>query len=151
MWPASFIYDQARAATDAQPLVSLGRLDGYDPRLAQAIRLMEAHVDQPLTIAAIAKRAGVTARTLESIFRKSIGETPGAYYLQAAAERGAPAGGRHAGGHGRHRRADGILVRRGIFAGVFEGFRRSAGQAAREDKRILPTAAISATTAVGAG
>ena len=56
-----FIYDQARAATDAQPLVSLGRLDGYDPRLAQAIRLMEAHVDQPLTIAAIAKRAGVTA------------------------------------------------------------------------------------------
>jgi transcriptional regulator GlxA family with amidase domain len=77
-----FIYDQARAATDAQPLVSLGRLDGYDPRLAQAIRLMEAHVDQPLTIAAIAKRAGVTARTLESIFRASIGETPGAYYLR---------------------------------------------------------------------
>ncbi len=77
-----FIYDQSRAATDAQPLVSLGRLDGYDPRLAQAIRLMEAHVDQPLTIAAIAKRAGVTARTLESIFRTSIGETPGAYYLR---------------------------------------------------------------------
>lgn len=77
-----FIYDQARAATDAQPLVSLGRLDGYDPRLAQAIRLMEAHVDQPLTIDAVARRAGVTARTLESIFRKSIGETPGAYYLR---------------------------------------------------------------------
>ncbi len=77
-----FIYDQARSATDAQPLVSLGRLDGYDPRLAQAIRLMEAHVDQPLTIDAVAKRAGVTARTLESIFRRSIGETPGAYYLR---------------------------------------------------------------------
>ena len=56
-----FIYDQSRAATDAQPLVSLGRLDGYDPRLARAIRLMEAHVDQPLTIAAIARRVGVTA------------------------------------------------------------------------------------------
>jgi len=77
-----FIYDQARAATDAQPLVSLGRLEGYDPRLATAIRLMEAHVDTPLTTAAIALRAGVTARTLESIFRKSIGETPGAYYLR---------------------------------------------------------------------
>jgi transcriptional regulator GlxA family with amidase domain len=85
-----FIYDQTRAATDAQPLVSLGRLDGYDPRLAQAIRLMEAHVDEPLTIDAVAKRAGVTARTLESIFRNSIGETPGAYYLRlrlAAARR----------------------------------------------------------------
>lgn len=77
-----FIYDQARAATDAQPLVSLGRLDGYDPRLAQAIRLMESHIDQPLTTAAIARRAGVTARTLEGIFSRSIGETPGAYYLR---------------------------------------------------------------------
>lgn len=77
-----FIYDQARAATDAQPLVSLGRLEGYDPRLAQAIRFMEAHVDRPLTISAIARRAGVTARALEIIFRKSIGETPGAYYLR---------------------------------------------------------------------
>jgi transcriptional regulator GlxA family with amidase domain len=77
-----FIYDQARAATDAQPLVSLGRLDGYDPRLAQTIRLMEAHIDEPLTIAAIARCADVTARTLESIFKSSIGETPGAYYLR---------------------------------------------------------------------
>ncbi|MDW6024935.1 GlxA family transcriptional regulator [Mesorhizobium sp. BAC0120] len=77
-----FIYDQARAATDAQPLVSLGRLEGYDPRLAQAIRLMEAHVDQPLTISAIARRTGVTARALEIIFKRSIGETPGAYYLR---------------------------------------------------------------------
>jgi transcriptional regulator GlxA family with amidase domain len=77
-----FIYDQAKAATDAQPLVSLGRLDGYDARLAQAIRLMEAHVDEPLTIATIARRIGVTTRALEMIFKKSIGETPGAYYLR---------------------------------------------------------------------
>jgi AraC family transcriptional regulator, glycine betaine-responsive activator len=77
-----FIYDQAKAATDAQPLVSLGRLDGYNPRLAQAIRLMETHVDEPLTTAAIARRTGLTARTLEQIFKKSIGETPGAYYLR---------------------------------------------------------------------
>lgn len=77
-----FIYDQARAATDAQPLISLGRLEGYDPRLAQAIRLMETHVDRPLTISAIARRTGLTARALEIIFRRSIGETPGAYYLR---------------------------------------------------------------------
>jgi transcriptional regulator GlxA family with amidase domain len=77
-----FIYDQTRAATDAQPLVSLGRLDGYDPRLAQAIRMMEAHVEAPVPVAAIARRAGVTPRTLETIFSKSIGETPGAYYLR---------------------------------------------------------------------
>lgn len=77
-----FIYDQARAAADAQPLVSLGRLDGHDPRVAQAIRLMESHVDRPLTMAALAKRVGVTARTLETIFASAIGETPGAYALR---------------------------------------------------------------------
>jgi transcriptional regulator GlxA family with amidase domain len=77
-----FIYDQARAATDAQPLVSLGRLDGYDARIAQAIRLMEAHVDRPLTIAAMARRIGTTQRTLEMLFGASIGETPGAYFLR---------------------------------------------------------------------
>jgi transcriptional regulator GlxA family with amidase domain len=43
---------------------------------------MEAHVDQPLIMAVIARRAGVTPRTLETVFRKSIGETPGAYYLR---------------------------------------------------------------------
>lgn len=77
-----FIYDQARLSTDAQPLVSLGRLEGYDPRLAQAIRLMESHVDRPLTIAAIARRVGVTARTLEKLFASGVGETPGAYNLR---------------------------------------------------------------------
>ena len=77
-----FIYDQSRTATDAQPLVSLGRLDGYDQRLAEAVRLMEAHVDRPMTVGAIARRLGITPRTLEEIFRRSIGETPGAYYLR---------------------------------------------------------------------
>ena len=77
-----FIYDQTRAATDAQPLVSLGRLDGYDARLAQSVRLMESHIDQPLTIAGVARRVGLTPRALENIFHRSIGETPGAYYLR---------------------------------------------------------------------
>jgi AraC family transcriptional regulator, glycine betaine-responsive activator len=77
-----FIYDQARAPADAQPLVSLGRLDGHDPRLAKAIALMEGHVDQPLPISAIARRCGVTARTLEKVFAGAIGQTPGAFYLR---------------------------------------------------------------------
>ncbi len=77
-----FIYDQARRATDAQPLVSLGRLDGHDPRLAQTIRMMESHLDRPLTVGAIARRVGISARTLEKAFLAAIGESPGAYYLR---------------------------------------------------------------------
>jgi transcriptional regulator GlxA family with amidase domain len=75
-----FIYDQARTPSDAQPLVSLGRLDSHDRRLAGAIRLMEAHLDRPLTIGAIARRSGIATRTLEKAFLRAIGETPGAYY-----------------------------------------------------------------------
>ena len=77
-----FLYDQARAATEAQPLVSLGRLQGHNPRLALAIELMERHVENPLPTSAIARRVGVSTRTLETIFAKSIGETPGAYALR---------------------------------------------------------------------
>ncbi|MBB2970342.1 GlxA family transcriptional regulator [Mesorhizobium sp. RMAD-H1] len=77
-----FIYDEAHASSDAQPLVSLGRLDDVHPKLAVAIRLMESHIDAPLTVAAIARRCGLSARSLEKIFLKAVGEGPGRYYLR---------------------------------------------------------------------
>jgi transcriptional regulator GlxA family with amidase domain len=76
-----FIYEQSRAPSDTQPLVSLGQLGRSDPHIAAAIRLMESHIDETLTIAAIATRIGVTPRTLELAFTRRIGETPGRYYL----------------------------------------------------------------------
>lgn len=77
-----FIYDEAHPPSDAQPLVSLGRLAGYEPRVAAAIRVMESHLDGPLTTAAIANRLGLSVRTLELLFRQALGVGPGAYYLR---------------------------------------------------------------------
>lgn len=77
-----FVYDEAHAATDAQPLVSLGRLNDHEPRVSEAIRLMEANVDTPLTIAVIAKRLKITQRSLEIIFRKALDRSPGDFYLK---------------------------------------------------------------------
>jgi AraC family transcriptional regulator, glycine betaine-responsive activator len=77
-----FIYEEAHASTDAQPLVSLGRLDGYEPRIARAIRMMEAHLEAPLTIAAIARRVGLSTRMLEILFKRTLGTGPGGYYLR---------------------------------------------------------------------
>ena len=76
-----FIYDETHAATDAQPLVSLGRLAGHEPRVAAAIRLMEQRLDSPLTTAAIARRLEVSVRTLELLFKRALGIGPGTYYL----------------------------------------------------------------------
>ncbi|WP_119462836.1 GlxA family transcriptional regulator [Rhodospirillaceae bacterium SYSU D60014] len=76
-----FIYDQSRAPEDPQPIVSVGRLDWNEPRVAKAIRIMEARIEQPLPIPAIAKRSGVSARTMEILFLQTVGMAPRDYYL----------------------------------------------------------------------
>ncbi|MGB3875555.1 MAG: GlxA family transcriptional regulator [Shinella zoogloeoides] len=77
-----FVYDETHAATDAQPLVSLGRLAEHQPDLAAAIRLMERTIDRPLTIAALARRLGFSTRKLETLFAGGLGIGPGKYYLR---------------------------------------------------------------------
>ncbi|MCB1461725.1 MAG: GlxA family transcriptional regulator [Nitratireductor sp.] len=77
-----FIYDEAHSATDAQPLVSLGRLAVSEPRIAAAIRIMEQSVDRPMTAAAIARRVGLSVRMLETLFVRTLGETPAAYFTK---------------------------------------------------------------------
>lgn len=76
-----YVYDETQAASAAQPLVSLGRLRDREPRVAAAIRVMEAHLDAPLPISAIARRGGVSTRTIETLFQGTVGASPGAYYL----------------------------------------------------------------------
>lgn len=58
-----------------------------DPTLARAVRLMEASIEQPPGIAAIARRLGVSARQLERLFRRHLGATPAAYQLRLRLER----------------------------------------------------------------
>ena len=77
-----FIYDEAHASTDAQPLVSLGRLAVTEPRVAAAIRIMEQSVDKPMTVPAIARRVGLSVRMLETLFTRTLGETPAAYFTK---------------------------------------------------------------------
>ena len=84
---SAFIYDEAHAATDAQPFVSLGRLGDQEPRVAAAIRAMEQALDRPLATAAIARRVGISVRLLELLFRRTLGVSPAAYYGQLACRR----------------------------------------------------------------
>ncbi len=61
-----------------------------DPRVARAVALMEATLDAPHPIATIAASVNLTPRRLETLFRDSLGLTPGAYALSlrlAAARR----------------------------------------------------------------
>ncbi|MGH6760777.1 MAG: GlxA family transcriptional regulator [Phyllobacterium sp.] len=76
-----YIYDEVRQASDAQPLVSLGRLLNREPRLADAIKIMEGHIDRPIPVSVIARRLGLSTRSLELLFANVIGQSPGNYYL----------------------------------------------------------------------
>lgn len=76
-----YIYEEVRTGSDVQPIVSLGRIRQHEPRVAEAIRVMETHIDRPLTIAAIARRIGVSTRGLETLFLRIVNVSPGAYYV----------------------------------------------------------------------
>ncbi len=76
-----FIYDEAHSGFDEQPLVSLGKLAQREPRIGQAVRLMEKWIELPLPVAAIARRVGVSTNTLEALFKKHVAMTPGRFYL----------------------------------------------------------------------
>lgn len=77
-----FIYNDNDAKNDEQPLISLGRLDDYHPKLIQALRLMESNIDSPMSTAMIARRCDLSVRSLEKIFAKAMGEGPASYYLR---------------------------------------------------------------------
>ncbi len=77
-----FIYDGVHTASDAQPFVSLGLIEIQEPRVAQAIRLMEQHIDDTLSIVMIATQLQLSVRTLEYLFTRTLQIPPAHYYLQ---------------------------------------------------------------------
>ena len=76
-----FIYDQDHLPTDHQPVVSLGRLGSLEPRLAAAIKHMEGSISEPASVAAIAAKVGLSARSVQALFNRRLGMPPHAYYL----------------------------------------------------------------------
>lgn len=77
---SAFIYDEAHSPTDAQSIVSLGRLHNVEPRVVDAIKIMEAHIDDPLPIANIARELELSVRSLENLFQEVLQVSPGKYY-----------------------------------------------------------------------
>lgn len=76
-----FGYQPSRSGSEAQPQVSLGRLERQEPRVARAIRFMEQHLDSPPPMARIAHHVGTTPRTLEKLFAAWVGTSPARYFL----------------------------------------------------------------------
>ena len=76
-----FIYEDISLPSDPQRSVSLGQLATREPRVAAAVRLMESHIEDPLTISQISKVIGLSSRRLETLFKNELAQGPRAYYL----------------------------------------------------------------------
>lgn len=73
------LFDRAREGSAAQPHPAIA--DGAaDPRVRRALLLMEQHLSDPLPIAMIATRLGISVRQLERSFHAVLGQRPAVLY-----------------------------------------------------------------------
>jgi transcriptional regulator GlxA family with amidase domain len=63
------------------------RLAAGNPRLLEAVSLMEKAIEEPLSTAELARRVGISTRELERLFQRWLRSTPSAYYRRMRLER----------------------------------------------------------------
>ncbi|WAJ29200.1 GlxA family transcriptional regulator [Antarcticirhabdus aurantiaca] len=83
-----FVYDPRHAGEDPQASLSLARLAAREPRVAAVLQAMEARIERPLSVAALAKRAGLSRRRLETLFRELLNLSPGEAFERLRLEHG---------------------------------------------------------------
>lgn len=74
--------ERVRAGDEQQRVPLRNRLGSTHPKLTQAVILMEANIEEPLTTDEIARHVGVSRRQLERIFKQYLNSVPSQYYLE---------------------------------------------------------------------
>ncbi len=83
-----FIYSRIRPGEEGQRMPLRQRLAAGNPRLLEAVSLMEQAIEEPVSTAELARRVGISTRELERLFRRWLKTTPSAYYRRMRLERG---------------------------------------------------------------
>lgn len=78
----SLAYDRARNLSELQQVPPCDLLGDNQPKLSEAIALMEANLEEPMTQTELASHVNISARQLERIFQKHLGRSPARYYLE---------------------------------------------------------------------
>ena len=81
------ICDRARENQDRQRMPLKHRIGNSQPRLTEAVSLMEANIEEPMTLSELAHHIGLSRRQLERLFKKYLGCVPTRYYLELRLER----------------------------------------------------------------
>ena len=79
--------DRIRSPTDRQRLALQARFGALQPKLSEAVTLMESNIEEPLATDDIANLVGISRRQLERLFKQYLGTVPSRYYLELRLQR----------------------------------------------------------------
>jgi len=74
--------DRVRGSEERQRVALQARFGMLQPKLTEAVTLMEANIEEPLSTDEIAQLAGISRRQLERLFKQYLGSLPSRYYLE---------------------------------------------------------------------
>lgn len=83
----SLCVDRIRGAAERQRMALQARFGVLQPRLSEAVMLMEANIEEPLATDDIANLVGISRRQLERQFKQYLGSVPSRYYLELRLQR----------------------------------------------------------------
>ncbi|MCV2892371.1 GlxA family transcriptional regulator [Lentibacter sp. XHP0401] len=76
------IYSSIRTDQDTQRLSVPTRIGVRHPKLSLVIQMMEAHIEEPISPAILARDVGMSTRQLERLFRRYLNRSPKRYYME---------------------------------------------------------------------
>ena len=79
--------DRVRLQSDRQRIALQARFGTLQPKLSEAVVLMEANIEEPLATDDIASLIGISRRQLERQFKQYLGNVPSRYYLELRLQR----------------------------------------------------------------
>ncbi len=79
--------DRVRGKEERQRVALQARFGALQPKLSEAVTLMEANIEEPLSTDDIANLVGVSRRQLERLFKQYLGSLPSRYYLELRLQR----------------------------------------------------------------
>jgi transcriptional regulator GlxA family with amidase domain len=79
--------DRVRGADERQRVALQARFGASQPKLAEAVALMESNIEEPLAADDIAQLVGLSRRQLERLFKQYLGSLPSRYYLELRLQR----------------------------------------------------------------
>lgn len=79
--------DRVRGSQERQRVALQARFGALQPKLSEAVTLMEANIEEPLSTDDIAGLVGLSRRQLERLFKQYLGSLPSRYYLEMRLQR----------------------------------------------------------------